>query len=76
MSPPLLDRRALLATSAALGDAVGQIYTQRYFPASAKADIQTMVHGIVQAFDRRLVAIDWLAPATRAEALSLIMAGK
>ena len=62
------DRRALLATSAALGDAVGQIYTQRYFPASAKSDIQSMVQGIVHAFDQRLLAVDWLAPATRAEA--------
>jgi putative endopeptidase len=62
------DRRALLATSAALGDAVGQIYTRRYFPASAKRDIQSMVRGIVHAFDQRLLAIDWLAPATRAEA--------
>jgi len=62
------DRRALLATSAALGDAVGRIYTERYFPAAAKADIQAMVRGIVRAFDQRLVAIDWLAPATRAEA--------
>jgi len=62
------DRRALLATSGALGDAVGQIYTRRYFPATAKADIQSMVQGIVHAFDQRLVAIDWLAPATRAEA--------
>jgi putative endopeptidase len=62
------ERRALLAASNALGDAVGQIYVNRYFPASAKADVQTMVRNIVDAFDRRLVAIDWMAPATRAEA--------
>ena len=62
------ERRALLATSGALGDAVGQIYVRRYFPAEAKADVQSMVHNIIDAFDRRLVAIDWMAPATRAEA--------
>jgi putative endopeptidase len=62
------ERRALLATSGALGDAVGQIYVQRHFSAAAKADVQNMVRNIVQAFDRRLVAIDWMNPATRAEA--------
>lgn len=62
------EQRALLATSNALGDAVGQIYVRRYFPAEAKADVQSMVHNIIEAFDRRLVAIDWMAPATRAEA--------
>jgi putative endopeptidase len=62
------DQRALVATSNALGDAVGQIYVRRYFPAGAKADVQSMVQGIIDAFDRRLVAIDWMAPATRAEA--------
>jgi putative endopeptidase len=62
------DRRALLATSAALGDAVGQLYVRRYFPAQARSDVQSMVGNIVQAFDRRLVSIDWLAPATRTEA--------
>jgi putative endopeptidase len=62
------DRRALASTSAALGDAMGHIYVQRYFPASARADIQNMVHNITAAFDRRLTRIDWMAPATRAEA--------
>jgi putative endopeptidase len=62
------ERRAIVATSNALGDAVGQAYDRRYFPPAAKANVQAMVRGIIQAFDRRLVAIDWLAPATRAEA--------
>ena len=62
------DRRALSATGGALGDAVGHIYVRRYFPASARADVQNMVRNITAAFDRRLVGIDWMAPATRAEA--------
>ncbi len=61
-------KRAVAAVSADLGDAVGQIYAQRYFPASSKADIQSMVKGILAAFDRRVAALDWMAPATKAEA--------
>ena len=62
------DRRALLATGAALGDAISRIYVRRYFPASARADVQNMVRNITAAFDRRLTRIDWMAPTTRAEA--------
>ena len=62
------DRRALAATNAALGDAIGKIYVARYFPASSKANIQTMVAGILKAFDTRVAALDWMAPATKAEA--------
>ncbi|HEV2817872.1 MAG TPA: M13 family metallopeptidase [Allosphingosinicella sp.] len=62
------ERRALGATSAALGDAVGRIYTRQHFPAAARADVEAMTRNIVAAFDRRLVALDWMAPSTRAEA--------
>ncbi|WP_375382030.1 M13 family metallopeptidase [uncultured Sphingomonas sp.] len=62
------DRRAISAVNDGLGDAVGRIYAARYFPASSRAEIQTIVRGLVTAFDTRLARLDWLAPATRAEA--------
>lgn len=62
------DKRAIAATSGALGDAVGKIYVARYFPAKSKADIEAMVGNIKAAFDKRLQGIDWMAPATKAEA--------
>lgn len=55
-------------TNDALGDAVGEIYAARYFPASSKVEIQSMVANIVAAFDTRVAALDWMAPATKAEA--------
>jgi putative endopeptidase len=62
------DKRAIAAVNGALGDAVGQLYVKQYFPASSKADIQNMVKGILAAFDKRVAALDWMAPATKAEA--------
>lgn len=62
------DKRAIAAVNAGLGDAVGKIYAAQYFPASSKAEIEGMVKNIVAAFDKRLVSLDWLAPATKAEA--------
>jgi len=62
------ERRALAATSGALGDAVGRIYVRNYFPATARADIQRMTQNIINAFDRRLSTLTWMTPQTRAEA--------
>jgi putative endopeptidase len=62
------DKRALAAVSGGLGDAVGKMYVDRYFPASAKAQVETMASNILAAFDKRVVALDWMTPATKAEA--------
>jgi predicted metalloendopeptidase len=61
-------KRAVNATNGALGEAVGKIYVQRYFPPEAKAQLQEMVAAIVAAFDRRLDALTWMSPATKANA--------
>ena len=62
------DKRALAATSRWLGDAVGKRYADKYFPASSKTDIQTMVTGIKAAFEKRIAGLDWMAASTKAEA--------
>jgi endothelin-converting enzyme/putative endopeptidase len=51
-----------------LGDAVGKIYAQRYFPPQAKAEAQKMVANIIEAFRKRIDALTWMAPATKTEA--------
>ena len=61
-------KRALNATGEALGESVGKLYVQRWFPASAKAQAQKMVHNIVEAFGKRIDNLDWMSPATRAKA--------
>ncbi|HEX7020174.1 MAG TPA: M13 family metallopeptidase, partial [Gemmatimonadaceae bacterium] len=67
------DRRAIAATSDALGFAVGKLYAQRYFPASAKARAERMVAGLKRAFERRIDALSWMAPSTKAEAKAKLM---
>jgi len=61
-------KRAVDATSAALGDAVGQLYVRKYFPPASKARVEAMVRNIMAAFSRRIDALDWMAPATKAQA--------
>ncbi|WP_267873666.1 M13 family metallopeptidase [Massilia sp. Se16.2.3] len=61
-------KRALAATNEAMDEAVGKIYVGRYFPAENKAKVQAMVANIIDAFSRRIDKLDWMAPATRAQA--------
>jgi endothelin-converting enzyme/putative endopeptidase len=51
-----------------LGDAVGKIYAKRYFSPQAKAEADAMVANIIAAFRKRIDALSWMAPATKAEA--------
>ena len=61
-------KRALAATNEAMDEAVGKIYVERYFPAENKARVQKMVANIIEAFSRRIDKLEWMAPATRAQA--------
>ena len=60
--------------NAQLGDAIGQIYAQRYFPPEAKAQVDAMVANIIAAFRKRIEALDWMNPATKAEAQAKLTA--
>jgi putative endopeptidase len=61
-------QRGVFAVNAFLGDAVGQIYAERYFPQESKVRAQAMVANIVEAFRKRIDALTWMDPATKAEA--------
>ncbi|MGN6498464.1 MAG: M13 family metallopeptidase [Tsuneonella sp.] len=62
------DKRALAALNTYMGDALGKLYVEKYFPASAKTEIQGMVKNIKDAFATRIDQVEWMAPATKAEA--------
>ena len=66
------DKLAMNATSNALQDAVGKAYVAKYFSAAAKAEIQRMAEGIKAAFAKRVEALAWMAPATKAEAIKKV----
>jgi putative endopeptidase len=61
-------QRGVFVVNGLLGDDVGRIYAQRYFSPEAKAQGVAMVHNIVEAFRKRIDALTWMNPATKAEA--------
>jgi putative endopeptidase len=65
-------KRAIGALNNDLGDAVGQIYVKKYFPASSKAQVKQMVDNILAAFTDRVDQLDWMTPATKQKAKAKI----
>ncbi|PSH05379.1 MAG: peptidase M13 [Acidobacteria bacterium] len=61
-------QRGVRVVNGLLGDEVGKIYAQRYFSPEAKTQAQVMVANIVEAFRKRIEALTWMAPTTKAEA--------
>ncbi len=61
-------KRAVGAVNGALGEAVGKIFVQRHFTAATKARADEMVRNLLVAFDRRIDALDWMTPQTKARA--------
>jgi len=71
-------KRAVSVTDASLGEAVGKLYVERYFPASEKARAEEMVRNEIAAFRRRIDALDWMSPGTKEKAkakLSVLKVG-
>ena len=61
-------QRGVAVVNGLLGDAVGQIYAQRYFSPEAKAQVQALVSNLISAFRKRIEALNWMDPATKREA--------
>ncbi|HEX7369608.1 MAG TPA: M13 family metallopeptidase [Rhodanobacteraceae bacterium] len=61
-------KRAVSATSTDLGDAVGEIYVKKYFPASAKAAAQDMVKNLIAAYRTGIQNLTWMSPQTKQKA--------
>ncbi len=63
-------KRAVSATSGAMGWAIGKIYVARYFPPSAKAAMETLTADLKSAFRIRLEHNSWMSPQTKQAALT------
>lgn len=63
-------RRILDATSSCLGEAIGQLYVEKYFPASAKEKMENLVANLKTALGERIKVLDWMTDETKALALS------
>jgi putative endopeptidase len=68
------DKRAVRALDADLGEAVGALYVERFFPPSSKAQVQQLVEYLRASYAARIQALAWMTPATKKAALEKLAA--
>ncbi len=62
--------RALDQASGVIGEPIGKLYVDKYFPPEAKAKAQEMIDNVKAAFANRINALDWMTPETKVKALN------
>ncbi|RXQ94455.1 M13 family peptidase [Ancylomarina salipaludis] len=63
-------RRMSNATGSVLGEAVGQLYVEKYFPPEAKVRMDELVNNLKIALRGRIEKLEWMSDETRKEALA------
>ena len=61
-------KRGVAAVNGALGEAVGKVYVEKYFPADSKVKMDALVENLRRALDERLDTLEWMSDETKAEA--------
>ena len=62
-------RRATSQVQGVMGEALGRIYVKKYFPASSKERMKTLVENLRIALGERIAAQDWMDDSTKVNAL-------
>lgn len=67
-------KRSVDAINGALGEAVGEVYVKKYFPADAKKRMLTLVDNLMKSFHERINALTWMGDSTKAKAIEKLNA--
>ena len=64
-----LEVRAVEFLNRLVGEQLGKLYVERYFPPGSKAEMNRLVKYLVEAFRERLTKVDWMDEETRKAAV-------
>lgn len=62
-------KRCVEATDGNLGEALGQVYVQKVFPAQSKEKTRQLVADIEAQMEKEIKALDWMSDETKQQAL-------
>jgi putative endopeptidase len=63
-------KRAINTIDREMGEALGKLYVEKYFPPEAKQRMDEMVKNLMAAYHARIESRDWMSPETKKEALA------
>lgn len=62
-------KRAVGLVSGVLGEAIGKLYVEKYFPESSKKRMLELVHNLQKALGERITESTWMSKETKAQAI-------
>jgi putative endopeptidase len=62
-------KRAVSLVEGSLGEAVGKIYVEKYYPPEAKAKMDQLVEYLIQAYRESIQELAWMSDETKKKAL-------
>ena len=62
-------KRAVSLVSGTLGEAIGKLYVEKYFPESSKQRMLQLVANLQEALKQRIQEATWMTPATKEQAI-------
>jgi putative endopeptidase len=62
-------KRAVSLVEGSLGEAVGKIYVEKYYPPEAKAKMDQLVGYLIQAYRESIQELEWMSDETKKKAL-------
>ncbi len=65
-------KRAVQFVESCVGEAVGQEYVKRHFPAQYKVEMDALVAKLIEAYTQSIETLDWMTPETKVKALAKI----
>jgi predicted metalloendopeptidase len=61
-------KRGITLVDASVGESLGKLYVDAYFPPASKARMERLVSNLLAEFRESIASLDWMGPATKREA--------
>jgi putative endopeptidase len=58
-------KRGVTLLDGSLGEALGKLYAEKYFPPESKARMQALVRNLLEAYRRDIDTLDWMSAETK-----------
>jgi putative endopeptidase len=58
-------KRGMTLLDGAMGEALGKLYVEKYFPPQNKARMETLVRNLLDAYRRDVGTLEWMSPDTK-----------
>jgi predicted metalloendopeptidase len=63
-------KRGVQLVNGSVGEALGQLYIGKHYPAVARTRMEAMIRNLIEAYRQSITDLDWMTAATKKEALA------